>query len=63
MDALSRNYRVIVVEECVADKHEITHFASLCDLMLKYADVESADVVREWLDRQPPAEIKTHGHT
>ncbi len=63
VDALSRNYRVIVVEECVADKHEIPHFASLCDLMLKYADVESADVVREWLDRQPPAEIKTHGHT
>jgi maleamate amidohydrolase len=40
VDALSRNYRVIIPEECVADKHEIPHFASLCDLMLKYADVD-----------------------
>jgi maleamate amidohydrolase len=49
VDALSRGYRVIVPEECVADKHEIPHFASLCDLMLKYADVESFSVVRDWL--------------
>ena len=49
VDALSRNYRVIVPEECVADKHEIPHFASLCDLMLKYADVEPWTVVRDWL--------------
>jgi maleamate amidohydrolase len=49
VDALSRNYRVIVPEECVADKHEIPHFASLCDLMLKYADVEPWSVVRDWL--------------
>lgn len=49
VDALSRNFRVIVPEECVADKHEIPHFASLCDLMLKYADVEPWTVVRDWL--------------
>lgn len=51
VDALSRSYRVIVPEECVADKHEIPHFASLCDLMLKYADVEPVSVVRDWLAR------------
>ncbi len=49
VDALSRSYRVIVPEECVADKDEIPHFASLCDLMLKYADVEPWTVVRDWL--------------
>ena len=49
VDALSLSYRVIVPEECVADKHEIPHFASLCDLMLKYADVEPWTVVRDWL--------------
>ena len=53
VDALSRNYRVIVPEECVADKHEIPHFASLCDLMLKYADVEPWTVVRDWLEDSP----------
>ena len=49
VDALSRNYRVIIPEECVADKHEIPHFANLCDLQLKYADVEPFTVVRDWL--------------
>ena len=51
VDALSRNFRVIVPEECVADRHEIPHFANLCDLMLKYADVEPWTVVRDWLAR------------
>ena len=49
VDALSRSYRVLVPEECVADKHEIPHFAGLCDLMLKYADVEPWTFVRDWL--------------
>ena len=39
VDALSRGYRTIVPEECVADKHESYHFANLTDLLLKYADV------------------------
>ena len=38
-------YRTIVAEEAVADKHEIPHFASLCDLMLKYADIEPVTAV------------------
>jgi maleamate amidohydrolase len=49
VDSLSRNFRTIIPEECVADRHEIPHFASLCDLMLKYADVEPFAVVRNWL--------------
>jgi maleamate amidohydrolase len=53
VDALSRGYRVIVPEECVADKHEIPHFANLCDMMLKYADVESAATVFDWLQKRP----------
>ena len=55
VDALSRGYRTIVPEETVADKHEIPHFASLCDMMLKYADVESFATVRDWLSSQPGA--------
>lgn len=48
VDSLSRGFRTIVVEECVADKHEIPHFANLADMMLKYADVEPiAEVVRQ----------------
>ena len=39
VDSLSRSYRSIVPEECVADKHESPHFANLYDMALKYADV------------------------
>ena len=47
--ALSHGYRTIVPEECVADKHEIPHFANLCDIMLKYGDVEPFAAVEAWL--------------
>ena len=53
VDALSRGYKVIVPEECVADKHEIPHFANLCDMMLKYADVLPVDEILDWLEMQP----------
>lgn len=39
IDAMSRGYRVVVPEECVADRHESPHFSTLYDLVLKYADV------------------------
>lgn len=50
VDSLSRGYRTIVPEECVADKHESYHFANLTDLMLKYADVVPVQKVVDWLD-------------
>ena len=50
IDSLSRGYRTIVAEECVADKHEIPHFANLCDLVLKYADVVPVAEVLAYLD-------------
>ena len=52
VDSLSRGYRTIVPEECVADKHESYHFANLTDLALKYADVVTVAEVTSWLDRQ-----------
>ena len=51
--SLSHGYRTIVPEECVADKHEIPHFANLCDMMLKYADVEPFETVRAWFEAHP----------
>lgn len=50
VDSLSRGYRTIVPEECVADKHESYHFANLTDLAIKYADVLAVAEVFEWLD-------------
>jgi maleamate amidohydrolase len=51
VDSLSRGYRTIVPEECVADKHESYHFANLTDLAIKYADVLEVGEVFEWLER------------
>ena len=53
--SLSSGYRTIVPEECVADKHEIPHFANLCDIMLKYADVLPIVDVKAWFDKHPGA--------
>ena len=53
VSSLSHGYRTIVPEECVADKHEIPHFANLCDIMLKYADVEPFAAVAEWFEKHP----------
>lgn len=50
VDALSHGYRVVVPEECVADKHESPHFANLYDMALKYADVVPVAGVRAWLN-------------
>ena len=49
VDSLSRGYRTIVPEECVADKHESYHFANLTDLLIKYADVVGVGEVLDWL--------------
>jgi maleamate amidohydrolase len=52
VDSLSRGYRTIVPEECVADKHESYHYANLTDLSLKYCDVLETSEVTEWLDKK-----------
>jgi len=55
VDSISRSYRTIVPEECVADKHESPHFANLYDMALKYADVLPVAEVLAWLEQYRPA--------
>jgi maleamate amidohydrolase len=52
VDSLSRGYRTIVPEQCVADKHESYHFANLTDMMLKYADVVDVAETLGWLEQR-----------
>jgi nicotinamidase-related amidase len=52
VDSLSRGYRTLIPEECVADKHESYHFANLTDLMIKYADVVPVAEIVTWLESQ-----------
>lgn len=54
VDSLSRSFRTIVPEECVADKHEGPHFANLYDMALKYADVIPVAEVIEFMSRHHP---------
>jgi len=55
VDSLSRSFRVIVPEECVADKHEAPHFSNLYDMAIKYADVLTVAETLEQLRRVPDA--------
>jgi maleamate amidohydrolase len=54
VDSLSRSFRTVVPEECVADKHESPHFANLYDMALKYADVVPVAEVLEFMRRYEP---------
>ena len=49
VDGCTYRYRMIVVEECVFDRHEATHAINLFDMDQKYADVLSLADVLEWL--------------
>lgn len=52
VDSLSRGYRTIVPEQCVADKHESYHYANLTDMMLKYADIVDVGETLAWLQER-----------
>ena len=54
IDSLSRSFRTIVPEECVADKHESPHFANLYDMALKYADVISVAEALDFMEKYHP---------
>lgn len=55
VDSLSRGYRTVVPEECVADRHESPHFANLYDMALKYADVLPVADVVAFMEQYTPA--------
>lgn len=51
IDGRSYRFKVIVVEECVYDRHEATHAVNLFDMDQKYADVLSLDEVSDWVSK------------
>lgn len=53
IDAFSYNYYVIIPEECVADRGDISHRISLFDMHMKYADVLPLAQVEEYLKGLP----------
>ena len=49
VDGCTNRYRMVVVEECVFDRHEATHAINLFDMHQKYADVRPLAEVLAWL--------------
>lgn len=55
VDGRSYRYQMMVVEECVFDRHQASHAINLFDMDQKYADVVGMDEAVEY--------IRTHGAT
>jgi maleamate amidohydrolase len=53
LDACSHGYRVIVPQECVADRAEGPHWANLFDIDAKYGDVMQLDDVIAAIEQLP----------
>ena len=49
VDAMSHNFRPVVVRECVGDRALAPHEASLFDMAQKYADVVSLEAALDHL--------------
>lgn len=49
VDGCAYRFRVVVVEDCVYDRHEASHAINLFDMNQKYADVLPLDEVLAWL--------------
>jgi len=50
IDAVSRNFNVAVIEECVYDRIQSSHKSSLFDLWMKYCDVINLDSALTYLE-------------
>ena len=57
VDGTTYRFRMVVVEECVFDRHEAAHAINLFDMNQKYADVlpiaEVVKYLRSWRAEQP----------
>lgn len=51
LDAFNHNYRVIVPQECVCDRGEVSHKVALFEFHMKYADVVDTQLVHDYLEK------------
>ncbi len=57
LDAFSYNFKVVLVEECVFDRGEVSHKVNLFDMHQKYADVASTGQVMKYLSGLAPRQV------
>lgn len=55
VDGRSHRYKMLVVEECVFDRHQATHALNLFDMDQKYADVIALDDAIAYMREHSPA--------
>lgn len=58
IDAMSHNFRTVVVSDCVGDRAMAPHEANLFDMEQKYADLLTCDEVVARLQSMPQAKVK-----
>jgi nicotinamidase-related amidase len=59
VDAFSHNLAVLVAEDGVFDRGELSHAVNLFDMDQKYADVVAASEIEQWLRTIGPARAST----
>jgi nicotinamidase-related amidase len=60
VDAFSHDLRVIVVEDAVFDRVQLSHAAALLDMEQKYADVLPSGAVVAWLEASASRHQRAH---
>ncbi len=53
VDAFSYNYHVLIPEECLADRGDVSHRISMFDMQMKYANVLPLAQVEDYLKNLP----------
>ncbi|NRG45902.1 isochorismatase family protein [Bacillus sp. CRN 9] len=61
VDAVTHNFNVAVVEDCVYDRIELSHKAGLLDLWMKYCDVLPSDEIYTYLKQFQEGGVKVEG--
>lgn len=61
VDAVTHNFNVAVVEDCVYDRIELSHKAGLLDLWMKYCDVSPSEEIYDYLKQFQEGGVKVEG--
>ncbi|MEK4970060.1 isochorismatase family protein [Cytobacillus sp. FSL R7-0696] len=61
VDAVTHNFNVAVVEDCVYDRIELSHKAGLLDLWMKYCDVSPSEEIYDYLKEFQEGGVKVEG--
>ncbi|MGH7764139.1 MAG: hypothetical protein ACREOM_06960 [Candidatus Dormibacteraceae bacterium] len=53
LDGFNYNFRVVVPQECVCDRGQVSHKVALFEIQMKYGDVVTLEEVLDHLEQLP----------